>query len=139
VRGELARCSAGVLFWLTITATVVTASSADVAPQVRGPATVSPGRIVAFRAHGFRAGSLLEVTLAPADKPSCCAIRIASSFPVSDSGDAALTFRMPVYYRRCRSTRQKNCPKIRWNPRERVVVNVFGYLQQATTVTSVRS
>jgi hypothetical protein len=45
---------------------------------------------------------------------------------------------MPVYYRRCRSPRQKNCPKIRWNPRERVVVNVFGYLQQATTVTSVR-
>jgi len=132
---ELARFSAGVLIWLTVTAAAVPASRADSGPHVRGPASVIPGRIVVFRAHGFRAGSLLEVALFPADKPSCCAIRIASSFPVSGFGDAVLTFRMPLYYRRCRSAR--HCRKIPWNPREQVVVSVFGYLQQATTITSV--
>ena len=135
MRGELARLSAGVFLWLTIIAALVPASTAEAGPNVRGPASVIPGRIVAFHARGFRAGSLLEVALFPVDKPSCCAIRIASSFSVSGFGDAALTFRMPRYYRRCLAAGY--CRKIRWSPREQVAVRVFGYLQQATTLTSV--
>ena len=104
-------------------------------PVLRGPRTVALGSVVRFHAVGLRPGSMLAVVLTPADRASCCAIRIPSSFPVSQGGTATLTFRMPRYYLNCPAWHK--CRKIRWTARERVVVSVFGYLQQVTTTTLV--
>ena len=98
--------------------------------------SVVPGVVVSFRGHGFRAGSLLEVVVAPADKGPCCAARIPSSFSVSALGDASLTFRMPLFYRRCLSA-SGPCRKVRWSRHERLAVTAFGYLQEATAHASV--
>jgi hypothetical protein len=114
---------------------VATPAASAAEPRVRGPASVTPGRIIAFHADGFRPGSLLNVVLSPAARPSCCAIRIRSTFLVSPRGGAAVRFRMPLFYLRC--LEGGHCRKIRWNLHERVVVNVFGYLQQAATTTAV--
>jgi hypothetical protein len=102
---------------------------------VRGPASVVAGRVVRFQASGFRPGSTINVILSPADKPSCCAFRIPSTFLVSHVGNAVLIFRMPRYYFRCVSA--PPCPKVRWTRRETATVTVFGYLEQAVTTTSV--
>ena len=80
---------------------------------------------------------MVNVVLSPAGKPACCAARIASSFLVSHSGRAVLTFRLPGFYLRC--VDGGRCRKVRWRLHERVVVNVFGYLQQAATFTSVEA
>jgi hypothetical protein len=56
---------------------------------------------------------------------------------VSAAGRAAVNFRMPRYYLHCTESFPRHCRKIGWKRHERVVVNVFGYLQQATTLTSV--
>ena len=132
MRRVLASALLGGLLWAT---TAASAPTAALGPQLRGPASVTPGQMVGFRAHGFRPGSLLEVLRVPVDKPSCCAVRIASSFPVSSRGDASLTFRMPRYYRRCLAV--GHCRKVHWSGRESVAVTAFGYLQEATTRTSV--
>ena len=131
MRALLAGSSMGILLWAAAAAPAAIAAE----PRVRGPAAVTPGRIVAFRADGFRPGNLINVVLFPAAKPSCCAARIASSYLVARNGGAALSFRMPRYYLRCPEGRK--CTKIRWRVHERVVVTVFGYLQQASTTTSV--
>lgn len=105
-------------------------------PRVSGPASVRPGAVVEFHAGGFRPGSMLIVILAPAHKQSCCAARIGASFLVARNGGARLRFRMPLYYLRC--VEGGGCRKIRWAAHERVSVGVFGYLQQAAALTSVR-
>jgi hypothetical protein len=97
---------------------------------------VVPGVIVHFHAQGFRPGSQLEVVVAPADRPSCCAARIPSSFSVSALGNASLTFRMPLFYRRCLSA-AGGCRKVRWRPHERLAVTAYGYLQEATVRSSI--
>jgi hypothetical protein len=91
---------------------------------------------VSFRAHGFRPGSQLEVVVVPADRPSCCAARIPSSFDVSALGNATLTFRMPRFYRQCVSSAGR-CRKVRWRLHERLAVTAFGYLQEATTHAAI--
>jgi len=134
VRAARAKAFLGLFACLTA-ALATPAASADVKPHVQGPVSVITGRMVGFHALGFHPGSIINVVLSPADKPSCCAIRIASTFVVSPAGDAALVFRMPRSYLRCLSV--ADCHKVRWTRRERAVVTVFGYLQQATTTTLV--
>ncbi len=111
-------------------------AGAEAAPRLSGPVSVVPGVVVSFHAHGFRPGSQLEVVVAPADRPSCCAARIPSSFSVSALGNATLTFRMPRFYRRCLSA-AGGCRKVRWRPHERLAVTAFGYLQEATIRSSI--
>jgi hypothetical protein len=106
-------------------------------PRVRGPATVTPGHIVRFRASGFRPGSNLVVILAPTDQGTCCAIRIPASFPVQSSGGRTLTFQMPTYYRHCSGSGEGSCRRVNWTRHQHASVTVSGYLEQASTVTSI--
>jgi hypothetical protein len=130
VRLVLAGSSIAFLLWSAVAAQAA-------GPRVRGPASVAPGEVVAFHASGFREGSMVNVVLSPVGKPRCCAARLAASFLVSPAGGAVLRFRMPPFYLRCIEGGQ--CRKVRWRPHERVVVNVFGYLQQAATITSIEA
>jgi hypothetical protein len=118
-----------------LSAAVLTPAASAAEARVRGPASVTPGRIVTFHATGFRPGNMVSVVLTPAGKPACCAARIAASFPVSPSGGATLIFRMPRVYKNCADI--WHCRKVQWRPNERVIVGVFGYLQEASTITSV--
>ena len=110
------------------------ASAAD--PQVRGPASIVPGRLVHFRATGFRPGNTVIVVVAPARRSSCCAIQISSMFVASPTGAVQLGFRFPSYYQRCPPWQA--CVRIPWKRGETVIVTVTGYLEQAATKTSVR-
>jgi len=119
------------------TAIAVSAGTARAAPgpTVRGPATVVPGRVVVFHAQGFHAGSALNLVVSPAGKASCCAVRIPGSFLASESGGAALRFRMPPRYLDC--TNPWHCTKVAWKRGRRAVLTVFGYLEQATATTLI--
>ena len=124
------------------TAAVAAACStaqADVQPTVRGPAAVTPGRVVVFRAQGFHAGSVLNLMVSPSAKASCCAVRIAGTFFASESGGAALRFRMPLRYVDCSvdSLGRTHCKKVAWKRGERATLTVFGYLEQATATMRV--
>jgi hypothetical protein len=130
------RLAAAVSLALALSSASAGQASAGPTPRLTGPVSVVPGVIVSFRAHGFRPGSQLEVVVAPADRPSCCAARIPSSFSVSALGNASLTFRMPSFYRRCISAAGR-CRKVRWRPHERLAVTAFGYLQEATIRASI--
>jgi hypothetical protein len=100
-----------------------------------GPAFVVPGSYVQFTATGLRPGGDVDVVLTPADRSTCCSIRIRASFHVSDNGTAVLKFVMPTYYRRC--TAALVCKRIAWRPNEKVLVAASGYLQQANTAAVV--
>jgi hypothetical protein len=71
--------------------------------------------------------------LAPAGRAG--SIRIAKSFRVALDGTAALTFAMPVYFRRCDAW--LHCNRFAWRVREKVVITASGYLQQARTTASI--
>ena len=92
--------------------------------------------LVRFHVRGFHPGSNVNIVLSPADRPSCCAITIPSVFLVSAAGSATLVFKMPGYYLDCPGG--KTCHRVDWASGEKVVVTVVGYLEQATTTTSVR-
>jgi hypothetical protein len=113
------------------------ASREQAGPALRGPATVVPGRIVRFRATGFRPGSNVEVVLAPADRATCCSVRVPASFRVAPDGSAALRFGMPVTYRRCPTWGA--CASIKWRVRQKVIVTATGYLAQAVATTTIGS
>ena len=112
---------------------------ADVQPTVRGPAVVTPGRVVVFQAGGFHAGSVLNLIVSPADKASCCAVRIAGTFFASESGGAALRFRMPLRYVACSvdALARTHCKKLPWKRGQRATLTVFGYLETAATTMRV--
>jgi hypothetical protein len=105
-------------------------------PSISGPTSVQPGRIVLFRASGFRAGSRLGVVISAADRPNCCALRIRSDFPVSAAGDATLSFRMPDHLMACPQPQQ--CSRVPWRPAENAVITASAYLQQAGTIAAVK-
>jgi hypothetical protein len=115
------------------------AHAADAVPTVRGPASAVAGRTIVFHARGFRAGSNLSLIMAPADKGSCCSVRITGTFVASSSGAATLTFKMPLRYFSCASGAYQNthCRKVAWKRGERAVLTVFGYLEQATATTAI--
>jgi hypothetical protein len=112
---------------------------ADVQPTVRGPAVVTPGRAVVFQARGFHAGSVLNLIVSPAEKASCCAVRIAGTFFASESGGAALRFTMPLRYVACSvdALARTHCKKMPWKRGQRATLTVFGYLETATTTMRV--
>ena len=112
---------------------------ADVQPTVRGPAVVTAGRVVVFQARGFHAGSVLNLMLSPVEKASCCAVRIAGSFFASESGGAALRFRVPARYVACSvdALGVTRCKKMPWKRGQRATLTVFGYLEQATATTRI--
>ncbi len=125
----------------TSTATTVaqqtTPAAADAGPAVRGPGAIVPGAIVSFRASGFRPGNNLVVTLSPADKGPCCAVRIPASFLVPSSGSRKLTFRVPPNYRHCSASGTGACSRVAWRRGERVIVTALGYLEQADGKTTI--
>ena len=113
------------------------AGTAQTGPKVQGPATLSPGETVRFRASGFRGGGYLSVVLLPADRPSCCAYRVPLIFAVSAGGTALLSFRFPAYYNECSGYGAAICRRRPWKHNERAVVSVSGYLENTTTTTRV--
>ncbi len=114
---------------------------ADGLPALRGPAAVVPGRIVVVKAQGFNAGSVLNLVVSPSEKSSCCAVRIAGRFFASDSGTAALRFRMPLRYVNCAvdALARSHCRKFAWRQGQRATLTVFGYLEEATATMRVAS
>jgi hypothetical protein len=105
--------------------------------SVAGPGSVVPGSLVQFTGAGFRPGANVNVVLTPADRSTCCSITIRSSFRVTTTGTAVMSFVMPTYYRRCTAVRM--CKRIAWRPGEKVIVAASGYLQQARMTTAVAS
>jgi hypothetical protein len=105
--------------------------------ELTAPSSVVPGKPVRFVVTGMRSGANVEVVLVPADKSTCCSIRVASSFRVSADGSAILRFVMPVYYRRCSPSQA--CTRIAWRSHEKVIVTASGYLQQARATTLIAS
>lgn len=112
-------------------------AAADAAgPSVRGPASVVVARMVTFRARGLAAGSTVNVVLSPADRDGCCGIRVKTTYFVSSTGSATLTFRVPPHYLDCR--RRPHCRKVRWAEGEPATVTLVGYLVNASTTTVIR-
>ncbi|HEY5059019.1 MAG TPA: hypothetical protein VII51_08360 [Gaiellaceae bacterium] len=113
--------------------------AADVQPTVRGPVSAVAGRTVAFHARGFRPGSNLSLIVSPADKGSCCSVRITATFVASPSGAAALTFTLPLRYFSCATDAlaHTRCRKVAWKRGEGAVLTVSGYLQQASATTVI--
>jgi hypothetical protein len=130
---------------LTVTAVAAALAGgtarADGRPSLRVPASVVPGSIVVVRAQGFNAGSVLNLVISPSQKSSCCAVRIAGRFFASDSGTAALRFRMPLRYVNCAVDvlARSHCAKFAWTRGQRAALTVFGYLEEATATMRVAS
>jgi hypothetical protein len=112
---------------------------ADIRPTVHGPAVVTAGRIAVFQARGFHAGSVLNLMVSPVDKASCCTARIAGRFFASESGGAALQFKVPLRYIACSIDAFGNphCKKMAWKRGQRATLTVFGYLETAAATFRV--
>jgi hypothetical protein len=82
---------------------------------------------------------VLNLMVSPTGKSSCCAARIAGRFFASESGGAALQFKMPLRYVDCSidALRNTHCKKTAWKRGQRATLTVFGYLETATATFRV--
>jgi hypothetical protein len=130
----LTRAIAATLLALTLGVALAADAAAAEATAVAGPPSIVPGKSARFVATGFRPGSDLQVVLVPADRAACCGIRVPASFHVSSAGGVVMRFSVPSYYKRCGAW---TCSRVQWQPGQKVVVTVSGYLAQAKTTTVI--